>query len=142
MKRLNKRAAELALQAGVRGGTDITGFSLLGHGWEMAEASGVGLRFNLSQIPFTSGARRYADEWIFPGGSADNRAYYSPHVHFAPEISEAMQMLLFDAQTSGGLLLAVPPDKLAALLADAAQVDQSLWVVGEVVAEPGIVATA
>jgi selenide,water dikinase len=139
MKRLNKRAAELALHTGLHGGTDVTGFSLLGHGWEMAEASGVGLRFNLSQIPFTSGARRYADEWIFPGGTADNRAYYSPHVHFAPEIGEAMQMLLFDAQTSGGLLLAAPPDKLAALLADAAQVEQPLWVVGEVVAEPGIV---
>jgi selenide,water dikinase len=138
MKRLNKNAAELAAQAGVRGGTDITGFSLLGHGWEMAEASTVGLRFILSQIPFTSGARRYAYEWIFPGGTSDNRAYYRQHVRFAAEIDEVMQMLLFDAQTSGGLLLAVPREKLSALLAGAAKLDQPLWVVGEVVADQGI----
>jgi len=138
MKRLNKSAAELAAEFGVRGGTDITGFSLLGHGWEMAEASAVGMRFYLDQIPFTRGARRYAREWIFPGGSADNRTYYRQHVNFAPDIDEVEQMLLFDAQTSGGLLLAVPPEKLEALLARAAQLHQLLWVVGEVVVGEGI----
>jgi len=138
MKRLNKSAAELAAEFGVRGGTDITGFSLLGHGWELAEASAVGLCFYLDQIPFTSGARRYSREGIFPGGSADNRTYYRQHVNFAPEIVEVEQMLLFDAQTSGGLLLAVPPEKLEALLARAAQLHQLLWVVGEVVVGEGI----
>ena len=122
----------------MRGGTDITGFSLLGHSWEMAEASAVGMRFYLDQIPFTRGARRYAREWIFPGGSADNRTYYRQHVNFAPDIDEVEQMLLFDAQTSGGLLLAVPPEKLEALLARAAQLHQLLWVVGEVVVGEGI----
>jgi len=133
MKRLNKAASELALEAGVRGGTDITGFGLLGHGWEMAEASGMGLRFTFGKIPFTRGARRYAQEWIFPGGSSDNRAYYGEHVNFAAQIDEPSQMLLFDAQTSGGLLLSVPPEKLDGLLGRAAQVGQMLWEVGEVV---------
>jgi selenide,water dikinase len=133
MKRLNKTASELAVEAGVRGGTDVTGYSLLGHGWEMAEASQVGLRFLLDQIPFTSAARRYAQAWTFPGGTADNRLYYQQHVRFAAGIDEATQMLLFDAQTSGGLLLSVHPEKLEGMLARAAEVDQPLWVVGEVV---------
>jgi selenide,water dikinase len=138
MKRLNKTASELAKEVGVTGGTDVTGFSLLGHGWEMAEASGVGLRFTFGKMPFTRGARRYAQEWIFPGGSADNRLYYGEHVSFAPQIDEPSQMLLFDAQTSGGLLLSVPPKKLDGLLERAAQAGQMLWEVGEVVEGGGI----
>ena len=133
MKRLNKNAAELAIEFGVCGGTDVTGFSLLGHGWEMAEASGVGLRFDFESIPFIRGAQHNADQFIFPGGSSDNRLYYGPHVHFAPGINEASQMLLFDAQTSGGLLLAVPPEVLENLLARAIEIGLELWVVGEVV---------
>lgn len=133
MKRLNREAAELAVEFGVRGATDITGFSLLGHAWEMAEASGVGLRFEWERIPFTSGARRYASEFIFPGGASDNRLYFQPHVYFGRDLEEEEQMLLFDPQTSGGLLLAVPADKLDAMLARAGEIDQPLWVVGEVV---------
>ena len=132
MKRLNKMVAELAVEFELRSAKDITGFSLLGHAWEMAEASGVGMRFDFEKIPFTRGARRYAQEWIFPGGSSDNRLFYGPHVSFAPEIEEPSQMLLFDAQTSGGLLLAVPPQKSDPLLQRAAILGQVLWVVGEV----------
>jgi selenide,water dikinase len=138
MKRLNRQAGELAVEFGLRGGTDVTGFSLLGHGLEMANASGVGLRFFFERIPFTRGARRYASEWIFPGGSADNKLFYGSQVRFAPGIDEASQMLLFDAQTSGGLLLAVPPRSLDELLERAAQVGQPLWVVGEVISGAGI----
>jgi selenide,water dikinase len=133
MKRLNKVASELAVEADVRGGTDVTGFSLLGHGLEMANASSVGLRLSFARIPFVSGAQGYAQEWIFPGGSSDNRQYYGLHVHFAPSIDEASQMLLFDAQTSGGLLLAVPPTRLDWILEHARLLDQPLWVIGEVV---------
>jgi len=139
MKKLNAIAASLALEFGLQGGTDITGYGLLGHAWEMAQASGVGLRFALEKIPFTRGARRYADEFIFPGGSSDNREYYRSQVTFDPAIDEPYQMLLFDAQTSGGLLLAVPPERLEALLARAAQVGEVLWVVGEAFAGQDIV---
>jgi len=138
MKRLNKAACELAVEAGVRGGTDVTGFSLLGHGIELAEASGVGLHFSFGRIPLTRGARAYANQFIFPGGSSDNRLYYSERVRFAPGIDEASQMLLFDAQTSGGLLLAVHPNHVETMLARAAQVGQPLWAVGEVVSGSGI----
>lgn len=138
MKQLNKVAAALALEFGLHGGTDVTGFSLLGHGLEVAQASGVHLRFAYDKIPFTRGARRYAEEWTFPGGASDNRLYFGPHVRFAPGIDEASQMLLFDPQTSGGLLLAVPPSKLDGLLKRAAEVGQALWVIGEVVEGMGI----
>ncbi len=144
MKQLNKGASELAMALGLRGGTDITGFSLLGHGLELADASSVrlsrpvGLRIFFDKIPFTRGARRYADEFIFPGGSSDNRLYFGRRVHFAEHIDEASQMLLFDAQTSGGLLLAVPKDKIDALQAKAAQVGQLLWMIGEVKEGEGI----
>ena len=138
MKRLNKAVSELAVEFDLRSATDITGYSLLGHGLEMTQASGVGLRFYYSRIPFTRGAARYAHEWIFPGGAFDNRLYFSPAVKFSPEIDEANQILLFDPQTSGGLLLAVPREKLDAFLRRAAQVGQVLWEIGEATAGQGI----
>ncbi len=76
---------------------------------------------------------RYAREWIFPGGSHDNKAYFGVHVNFAPQIDDASQMLLFDAQTNGGLLLSVPPDKLNPLLTRAKELGAELWEVGEVI---------
>lgn len=133
MKRLNKTASELAVEFKLRAGTDVTGFSLLGHAWEMAEASRVGLRFYFERIPILKGAQRYAREWIFPGGSSDNRLYYSEHVRFSPNLDEISQMLLFDAQTSGGLLLAVPGDRLQGMLKRATELNQPLWVIGEVI---------
>ncbi len=138
MSRLNKTASELGLDFGVRGATDVTGFSLLGHAYEMADTSGVGLKFNFSQIPFISCARKYAESWTFPGGSSDNRLFFEKHVSFDESIDEENRMLLFDAQTSGGLLLSVPRGRLDALLARAEEVGQPLWHVGEVVAGEGI----
>lgn len=136
MKRLNRAAGQAALAAGVRGGTDITGFSFLGHAWEIAAASGVRLRFQYDRIPILEGAKRYAQEWIFPGGSLDNRAYYGEHVQFKAALDESSQLLLFDAQTSGGLLLAVPPGRLEHCLEAARKLHQDLWVVGEVLDGP------
>ncbi len=141
MKKLNKAAAELALEFKLKAGTDVTGFSLLGHAYEMAEASGVGIHFSYQNIPFISGARRYAEQFIFPGGTYDNRLYFGSNVHFDPAVDEPSQLLLYDAQTSGGLLLAVPPDRLDQLLTRAAQVEQPLWVIGEVIQGKGIEVT-
>lgn len=138
MKHLNKAAGALAMEFGVRGGTDITGFSLLGHAWEMAAASGVGMRLTFERIPFVSCARRYAEEWTFPGGASDNRLYFQQYVHFAEGIDEANQMLLFDPQTSGGLLLAVPPASARALLEKASKLGEPAWMIGEVTASPFI----
>ncbi len=138
MARLSRDAAQLAVEFGLHGGTDVTGFSLLGHGMEMADASHVRLKFYAEKMPFVSCARKYAALWTFPGGASDNRLFYGPRVKFAKGISEETQMLLFDPQTSGGLLLAVPPEKLEAFLERAAALQQPVWVVGEGVKGNGI----
>jgi selenide,water dikinase len=142
MTRLNDKAGKLAAELGVRGGTDVTGFALLGHAWEMAAASGVGLRFEFHKIPFLKNARRYAEARIFPGGAFDNCHYYSPHVTFASGVDEASQMMLFDPQTSGGLLLAVAAEKLEPFIDRAAVLEQPVWLVGEVTGPLGIEVTA
>lgn len=138
MVQLNATASRLAVEAGVRAATDVTGFSLLGHGVEMAAASHVALRIDLPAVPFLPCARRYAEGGFFPGGTADNRLYFGPQVSFAPGIDEYSQFLLFDAQTSGGLLLAVPPKALESLLRAASQSKQPAWPIGEVEEGSGI----
>ncbi len=138
MKQLNRTASELAVAADVSGGTDITGFGLLGHARELAAASGVGLRLRVEQIPVLGSARRYADQGFFPSGSEDNRRHFSSAVRFASGISEPDQMLLFDAQTSGGLLLAVPPKRQATFQERARKLNQPFWVIGEVIPGTGI----
>jgi selenide,water dikinase len=138
MSRLNRDAARLALEFDMHGGTDVTGFSLLGHGMEMADASAVRLIIHFDQIPFVSCARKYAEMWTFPGGTSDNRAHFGPRAAFAEGISEMEQMLLFDAQTSGGLLLAVPEEKLVSFIARANENQQSAWVIGEAISGAGI----
>jgi selenide,water dikinase len=138
MQTLNKSASELAVKFDLQGGTDVTGFGLLGHATEMALASGVGLRFFFAQIPFTRGALAYASDWIFPGGSSDNRLFFGPQVRFEADIEEIEQMLLFDAQTSGGLLLAVPKQAYDQFLQEADRIGQPMWTIGEVFAGEGI----
>jgi selenide,water dikinase len=136
MKRLNNTASQLANEFNLRGGTDITGYSLLGHGMEMAEASGVALKFNFTDIPFIAGARRYAERGIFPGGAFDNKKHFESKVEFSAPLDEPNQMLLFDPQTSGGLLLGVPRQNVDSFLASAQERDQAAWVIGRV--EEGI----
>ncbi len=138
MSRLNKTAGQLATEFNLRGGTDITGFGLLGHGMEMAQASGVSLHVEYSKIPFLGGARGYAEQGIFPGGAFDNKGYFEKNVQFDEKLAEPAQMLLFDPQTSGGLLLGVPQGKLGAFEQRAKELNQPIWVVGEVRAGQGI----
>jgi selenide,water dikinase len=138
MKQLNRTASRLAIEFGLRGGTDITGYSLLGHGTEMAQASEVSLKFDFGAIPFISGARKYAEQWIFPGGAVDNRKYFDSNIHFEDAIDEPNRMLLFDPQTSGGLLLGVPRAKVDSFLARAREMDQAAWMIGNVEAGTGI----
>ncbi len=139
MSRLNKTAGELAVEFGVRGGTDITGFGFLGHASEMAEASEVSLHIGYSKMPFLSGARGYAEKGIFPGGAFDNMGDFEQHVSLASELDEPAKMLLFDPQTSGGLLFGVAAEKLDAFIKRAEELNQPVWVVGDVRDGKGIV---
>jgi len=138
MKQLNRTAAQLIQEIGVNACTDVTGFSLLGHGYEMAEKSGVRLCFHLDRLPFLPGAVAYAEEWLFPGGAHNNKMFYGPHVQWDEAISEEMRVLLFTPETSGGLLVAVPSERLAQLQARFAQADHPCWVIGEVEQGMGI----
>ncbi len=138
MKRLNRIASRLAVTHGLRAATDVTGFSLLGHALEMANASQVALELEFERIPFTSSARRYAELFTFPGGAHDNRLYFGQWVTFDPPRPEEEQMLLFDPQTSGGLLLGIPPQKLEAFEEACRQQNQPLWIIGQVVEGRGI----
>lgn len=138
MKRLNDKAGQLAVEFNLRAGTDITGFGFLGHAMEMADASGVGLRFEFAKIPFISCARKYAEMGCFAGGAFDNKRFFEAKVQFANSLDEENQMLLFDPQTSGGLLLGVPQEKLEAFLARAREIGQSAWVAGRVETGSGI----
>ncbi len=138
MKTLNAAASRVAVDNRLTGGTDVTGYSLLGHSSEMAEASGVGMRFEFDKIPLISCALKYAEQYTFPGGASDNALYFGPKVHFADRLNEGQRMLLFDPQTSGGLLLAVPPRKLKTFLSQMGEANAQAWVIGRMTEQPGI----
>lgn len=137
MSRLNKNAGQLANEFNLTGGTDITGFGLMGHASEMMKASKVSLHFEFSSLPFLSGAKSYASQGIFPGGAFDNKKYYEEFVEFK-NIDEPSQMLMFDPQTSGGLLLGVSKDKLTEFKKKAEELNQQVWVIGEAKTGTGI----
>jgi selenide, water dikinase len=138
MLRLNRAAAQAAQSAGVHAATDVTGFSLLGHGLEMATLSGTQLRVSLADVPVLDGAREYAEEWLFPGGSHNNRSFFGSQVQFADGISEEEQLLLFTPETSGGMLIAVASDHLERLLDEMRERGQPAWTIGDVVAGEGM----
>jgi selenide,water dikinase len=138
MTRLNGTAGQLAREFELSAGTDITGFGLLGHGMEMADGAHLSLMIDQSKIPFVSGARKYAEMGAFASGLFDNRTFFGGRVQFSESTDEPDQMLLFDPQTSGGLLLGVPNEKLDAFLQRAAQLDQPAWVIGSAQQGEGI----
>ncbi|HRL14377.1 MAG TPA: selenide, water dikinase SelD, partial [Aggregatilineales bacterium] len=134
MKRLNRSAAQAAVAAGVHALTDITGYGLLGHGHEMAHLSGVTLRLHFDALHWIPGARAYADQDIFAGGMRRNQQFYAPWVTLSAALTEAQRGLLYDPQTSGGLLMAVPAEGAPALLASLTAAGDDARIIGEVVA--------
>jgi selenide,water dikinase len=139
MQHLNRAAAQAAqATGGIRAATDITGFGLLGHGMEMANAAGCQFVVAMHQMPLLEGVTDYAVQGIFPGGAMNNRRFFEPTVTFAATLSDAQRMLLWDPQTSGGLLLAMPPDRVPAFEQACHDRTQACWVIGEVRAGAGI----
>jgi len=122
MCELNRTAAEVMCEVGVSAATDVTGFGLLGHAWEMAQAGGVDLVIEAERVPLIPGARELAAQQLFPQGSLKNYEFIKPRAGFDPSTSEELLLLLCDAQTSGGLLIAVPAEKSDELLARMAEV--------------------
>ncbi len=117
MRNLNRPAAEAMLEVGVHACTDVTGFGLLGHLHELAEASGVSARVSLNQVPVLPGVWDLARRDAVPGGSRNNQRYLTEHVTWGEGIKPEEQVVLCDAQTSGGLLMAVSPRRRSRLLA-------------------------
>ena len=115
MVHLNRGAAEAAREVGVNAATDVTGFSLLGHTLEMAEGAGLGADLWLESMPVLSGAKELIAQGIHPGATNRNLAHFNSKIHWAPKLEPNAPQLLADPQTSGGLLLAVSPDRVEAL---------------------------
>jgi selenide, water dikinase len=135
---LNRHAMHLALRFGAHACTDITGYGILGHSLEMADASHVMFRLHMQDIPLLPGARQYAEQKIFPGGLTRNRKFVEPRTTFADSIDAANRSILFGPETSGGLLIALAADR-AELLIEQAQIDRlDARIIGEVVTGAGI----
>ena len=134
MKQLSVKAGEAALAMKAHAATDVTGFGFIGHAWEIAEASGVGLRINFEDVPWMDGAAHYAGNGIFPGGAYDNLLYYQRHVQFGEGLKDWQQLMLSDPQTSGGLLLAVEKSKYDEFVSNE-KGTQLYWRIGEVIDE-------
>jgi selenide,water dikinase len=140
MRTLNRAGAEVLVRAGVRGATDVTGFGLLGHGLELARASGVRLVFDAAALPALPGALALAAAGVETGGAGHNRRYTALALEVAPGVTDPLVALAHDPQTSGGLLAAVPRDALAAVEAGLAAAGVLAWRIGRVEAGEGAVA--
>jgi selenide,water dikinase len=116
MSTLNREASKAAVQTGVNAITDITGFGLLGHAFEMAEASKVTLRLKAGLLPILSGMEGLAAMGILPAGLYHNKKYLKGKISISSEVPEALTDLAFDPQTSGGLLISVSEDRASVLL--------------------------
>ena len=132
MTALNDQAAEAMIAAGVEAATDITGFGLLGHGLEMARASGVELLFESSRVPILEGVIDLARMGLMPGGSRRNRDFCAASIIIEEGVDKFLVDVLADAQTSGGLLMAVAPDRLEGLMDDLASKGVEATTVGRV----------
>ena len=134
MKILNNFGRDVMVRHGVRCATDITGFGLLGHALKMAEAGNVSLSIKSRDLPIIDQADQLANDGCIPGASFRNLSYVQPHLHVAKFVEPHLKMLAADAQTSGGLLMCVPPDKAQDVLNDLTSVNTHTQasIVGEV----------
>jgi len=137
MKALNRKASEWMLAFGAHACTDITGFGFIGHALEMVSASKVGMVIQSEDIPIFPEALEYARLGLIPGGAHSNRQFFSCRVEVGSNVPALLIDLLYDPQTSGGLLISLPPveaERLVATLRKEAKIDSK--IVGKVVEEP------
>lgn len=138
MSRLNRDASRIARGFTVHAMTDITGYSLLGHGHEMAHLSAADFEIQFDALQWLPGARNYAEQEIFPGGMSRNREYFEKWVRAGEKVSDIDLDLLYDPQTSGGLLIAVAPEDAAALVAALQAVGETAEIIGRALAGSGV----
>ncbi len=133
MATLNRDAAEAAQECGVRAGTDVTGFGLLGHLRNLLRASGVAASLRWADVPLLDGARELALAGHIPGGTKRNLSDTAGDVTWGAAVPDAVRLLMADAQTSGGLLLCVAPERVGELVARLEGRSPAAAVIGEVV---------
>ncbi|MDP2954213.1 MAG: selenide, water dikinase SelD, partial [Chloroflexota bacterium] len=138
MSALNKVASEVMVRNGIRAATDVTGFGLLGHLYEMTQASGVGARVFLSQVPVLEEAWGMVEEGLVPGGTWRNLEYLRPRVSWGQGVSDNARLVLCDAQTSGGLLLVAPKEKSQPLRDELSAAGVEAALIGEIIADKRI----
>ena len=129
---LNTAGARLIRELGLKAATDITGFGLGGHLVEMARASQCTVRLELEALPLLPRARAYAESGLIPAASHANRKHCQTMTRLPLDVDLTLESLLFDAQSSGGLVLAVPPDKLSAAQQGLREQGESFWQIGQV----------
>ena len=137
MATLNRAASEAMMKVGVNSATDITGFGLMGHLKSMVRGSGVTAEIRLAAVPVLPGARELLERGVAPGGTHRNLASVADTVDWGPALTDNDQLLLCDAQTSGGLLISVPEGRKDALLAELAAQGAAGVVVGSVTESSG-----
>jgi selenide, water dikinase len=135
MCRLNRDASDVMVEIGVSACTDVTGFGLLGHLSEMLFSSGVGAKINARDVPLITGAMEMAEAGAISGGGHTNFRYIRDKVAWEDDIPNEMRLILCDPQTSGGLLIAVKPQKLDALLSALRQRNVNAQAIGEITEE-------
>ncbi|HEY8635697.1 MAG TPA: selenide, water dikinase SelD [Candidatus Limnocylindrales bacterium] len=132
MRGLNRAASEVLVAAGIRAATDVTGFGLLGHGLEMARASGTKFVFDASALPALPGALDLAAAGIETGGATHNRRFLESSLEVGESVSPELVTLAHDPQTSGGLLAAIPPEFVAELESALTRSDIPRWRIGHI----------
>ena len=130
---LNSAGAAAIRALRLRAATDITGFGLGGHLLEMALASDVAVELYVDSLPLLDNALSYAMDGLIPSGSHANRTYWQPQVSVQPDVSKALESIVFDTQTSGGLVLAVPEDRVQEARECVREAGGDSWLVGQVV---------
>jgi selenide,water dikinase len=135
MSTLNKYAKEAIDKVNVNSVTDITGFGLLGHSLEMAEGSSVTIVIDHKKVPIIDKAKEYAQMGLVPAGAYSNRKHVGEKVRYSDDIPEDIMDILFDPQTSGGLLISVPKENVNLLLDNLKNTPTEFAVVGEVIEE-------
>jgi selenide,water dikinase len=136
MRTLNRTASEALVETGVRAATDVTGFGLLGHGLEMARASGARFAFDAGALPILPGALELAASGVETGGAAHNRRFVADALTVNDGVLTELVTLAHDPQTSGGLLAAVPPDRVERVTAALVERGVEHWWVGTVESAP------
>lgn len=134
MRQLNRAGAEVMAEAGVKSATDVTGFGLMGHLLGMLRASGTAAMLRFSDVPLLPGVLELADRGVVPGGTRNNLDAFDAEVAWGPDITDEQKLILCDAQTSGGLLIAVPSASTQSVLDGLTQRGVTGAVIGRVVA--------